>query len=322
MNLYSIIWKQPFKIKSKTFNRIKFTVILRNGTERLSCLKQLTIKNIYSSVGLRRKIARFTEPETGAENFSKKGSRDGEKNSCGNGNGKINGDLEYNGDINGELRRIGDINGDNNRGRMLERRKIPEKVTEKCTEHSDLRIRRIRTEWRPQLSLFCKLWSRAQFPLFSSVYLCSLFWSSVSVSAPFGSSVPVSSLFGSSVPVSAPFGFSVKDSVKSGGSVHLPFSVAVSRIFFRSSLRLRLLSPFISPFRTVSFRKFNRFVYVPPFNLPLIFFGVFRNKLFRSTKSYIVEAYRKSVSYGSIINNYFSGSTKLIKKYNQNVNEF
>ncbi|RMZ98073.1 hypothetical protein BpHYR1_045030 [Brachionus plicatilis] len=29
--------------------------------------------------GLRRKIDRFTEPETGAENFSKKGSRDGEK---------------------------------------------------------------------------------------------------------------------------------------------------------------------------------------------------------------------------------------------------
>ncbi|RNA06251.1 hypothetical protein BpHYR1_030186 [Brachionus plicatilis] len=29
--------------------------------------------------GLRRKIARFTEPETGTENFSKKDSRDGEK---------------------------------------------------------------------------------------------------------------------------------------------------------------------------------------------------------------------------------------------------
>ncbi|RMZ97607.1 hypothetical protein BpHYR1_033337, partial [Brachionus plicatilis] len=57
------------------------------------------------------------------------------KNSCGNGNGKINGDLENNGDINGELRRIGDINGDNNRKRRLERRKIPETATEKgkCT---------------------------------------------------------------------------------------------------------------------------------------------------------------------------------------------
>ncbi|RNA04840.1 hypothetical protein BpHYR1_036965 [Brachionus plicatilis] len=62
------------------------------------------------------------------------------KNSCENGNGKINGDLENNGDINGELRRIGDINGDNNRRRRLERRKIPETPTEtgKCTEPPDL----------------------------------------------------------------------------------------------------------------------------------------------------------------------------------------
>ncbi|RNA04838.1 hypothetical protein BpHYR1_036963 [Brachionus plicatilis] len=91
-------------------------------------------------------------------------------------------------------------------------------------------------------SLFCKLCSSAQFTLFSSVYFSSLFWSSVSVSA----------LFGSCVNVSAPFGFSAKDSVKSGGSVHLPVSVGVSGIFLRSNLRLRLLSPFISPIRRSS----------------------------------------------------------------------
>ncbi|RNA45132.1 hypothetical protein BpHYR1_022751, partial [Brachionus plicatilis] len=130
-----------------------------------------------------------------------------------------------------------------------------------------------------QLSLFCKLWSSAQFLLFSSVFrLGPPFQSPLRFGPPFrsplrlGFSVPVSALFGSSVYVSAPFGFSVKDSVKSGGSVHSPFSVAVSGIFLRSNLRLRLLSPFISPFRTVSFRKFIRSVYVPPFNLPLIFF--------------------------------------------------
>ncbi|RNA24729.1 hypothetical protein BpHYR1_026643 [Brachionus plicatilis] len=110
-----------------------------------------------------------------------------------------------------------------------------------------------------QLSLFCKLWSSAQFPLFSSVFrLGPPFQSPLRFGPPFRSPLRL--------------GFSVKDSVKSGGSVHSPFSVAVSGIFLRSNLRLRLLSPFISPFRTVSFRKFIRSVYVPPFNLPLIFF--------------------------------------------------
>ncbi|RNA01163.1 hypothetical protein BpHYR1_027770, partial [Brachionus plicatilis] len=125
-------------------------------------------------------------------------------------------------------------------------------------------------------SLFCKLWSSAQFPLISSVYFSFLFWSFVSVPAPFWSSVWVSASFGSSVPVSAPFGFSVKDSVKSGGSVHLPFSVAVSGILLRSNLRFRLLPPFISPIRRSSpliSPLFSRSPFILLLPFPQLFFS-------------------------------------------------
>ncbi|RNA02017.1 hypothetical protein BpHYR1_001465 [Brachionus plicatilis] len=105
----------------------------------------LNSNEVSISVGLRRN--RGASGEKLPDSWSRKQVRKilakkeaEKKNSCGDGNGKLNGDLENNGDINGELRRIGDINGDNNRRRRLERRKIPETGTEKgkCTGPPDL----------------------------------------------------------------------------------------------------------------------------------------------------------------------------------------
>ncbi|RNA23705.1 hypothetical protein BpHYR1_050230 [Brachionus plicatilis] len=81
--------------------------------------KSLFIEKLKDNLG--KKICRNRFREI----YCISSSRDGEKNSCGNGNGKINGDLENNGDINGELRRIGDINGDNKYSGEINQREQP-----------------------------------------------------------------------------------------------------------------------------------------------------------------------------------------------------
>ncbi|RNA14761.1 hypothetical protein BpHYR1_013357 [Brachionus plicatilis] len=56
-----------------------------------------------------------------------------------------------------------------------------------------------------------------------------------------------------------------------------PFVYLLPSEEFFSYIRPLLLSPFISPLRTVSFRNFNRAASVPPLNLPLIISGSFQN---------------------------------------------